>query len=91
MDTIVVYTDRKPPENLYPERIVSPLRSSPCCFSSMEEVGSPQAGDHWIFQYKRCRRCGYTVRLIVREIPDAKLAAGLRRILELSFVRNAPG
>jgi len=43
-----------------------------------------------MYQYKRCRTCGYAVRVIVREIPDAALLADLRRILANSFQRNVP-
>jgi hypothetical protein len=88
MATIVEYTDQKAPKNLYPARIISPIRSGPCCFSDMEEIGKPQRNDRWVFQYKRCRKCGFTVRVILREIPDAALAAELRKILANSFVRN---
>jgi hypothetical protein len=88
--TIVEYTDQKPPRNLYPQRIISPVRSGPCCFTDMEEVGKPQEDGRWVFQYKRCKKCGFALRVILREIPDAALAAELRRILANSFVRNVP-
>jgi hypothetical protein len=90
MATIVEYTDQKRPKNLYPERIISPVRSGPCCFSDMEEVGKPQEDSRWVFQYRRCKKCGFTVRVILREIPDAALAAELRKTLANSFVRNVP-
>jgi hypothetical protein len=90
MATIVEYTDQKRPKNLFPERIVSPVRSGPCCFSDMEEIGEPQEDGRWVFRYKRCRKCGFTVRVILREIPDATLANELRKILATSFVRNVP-
>jgi hypothetical protein len=90
MTTIVEYTDQKRPKNLYPERIISPVRSGPCCFSDMEEIGKPEEDSRWVFQYKRCRKCGFTVRVILREIPDAALAAELRKTLANSFVRNVP-
>lgn len=88
--TIVEYADDKRPRNAYPERIVSPSRSGPCCFTDMEELGSPQEEGRWVFQYRRCRKCGFAVRVILREIPDAALAAELRRTLANSFVRNVP-
>jgi hypothetical protein len=88
--TIVEYTDHKQPRNAYPQRIVSPVRSGPCCFTDMEEVGKPQEDGRWVFQYKRCRKCGFALRVILREIPDAALAAELRKILANSFVRNVP-
>ena len=88
--TIVEYTDLKEPRNAYPHRIISPVRSGPCCFTDMEEVGKPQEDGRWVFQYKRCKKCGFALRVILREIPDAALAAELRRILANSFVRNVP-
>ncbi len=90
MATIVTYTDRRPPENQYPRRIISPSRPKACCFSDMEEVGTAQQQERWVFQYRRCRKCGFTVRVIVREIPDAALLEELRKILATSFIRNAP-
>ena len=88
--TIVEYTDQASPKNLYPERIISPVRSGPCCFTDMEEVGKPQEDGRWVFQYRRCKKCGFALRVILREIPDAALAAELRKILANSFVRNVP-
>ncbi len=90
MATIVEYTDEEQPKNQYPQRIVSPLRSGPCCFTDMEEVGKPQEDGRWVFQYKRCRTCGFALRVILREIPDAALVADLREILANAFVRNVP-
>ncbi len=90
MATIVEYTDSKTPQNLYPERIISPSRSAACCFSDMEPVGVAQQDGHWMYQYKRCRSCGFTVRVIVREIPNEALIAELRQILATSFQRNVP-
>ena len=88
--TIVEYTDQKPAKNQFPQRIVSPVRSGPCCFTDMEEVGEPQEDGRWVFQYKRCKKCGFSLRVILREIPDAALASELRKILANSFVRNVP-
>lgn len=88
MATIVTYTDRESATNQYPQRIVSPRRPGPCCFTDMEEVGTAQREGRWVFQYRRCRQCGFTVRVILREIPDAVRADELRRILARSFVRN---
>ncbi len=90
MATIVEYTDARPPENLYPERIISPTRSGPCCFTDMEGVGPARQDGHWECQYKRCRSCGFTVRVIVREVPDEGLIRDLRRTLMQSFIRNVP-
>ncbi len=90
MPTIVEYTDQKQPQNLYPERIISPSHSSPCCFSDMEEIGEQQRDGRWVFQYRRCRKCGFTVRVIVRELPDEAVIKELREILATSFTRNVP-
>lgn len=88
--SIVEYTDQKQPKNAYPARIISPLRSGPCCFTDMEEIGKPQEEGRWVFQYRRCKKCGFAVRVILREIPDERLAAELRKTLANSFVRNVP-
>jgi len=90
MATIVEYTDTKAPKNLYPERIISPTRSRPCCFTDMEEVGPVTRDSHWEYQYRRCRRCGFTVRVILREVPDAALLAELRQSLKTAFQRKVP-
>ncbi len=90
MRTIVEYTDRKPAENRYPQRIVSPLRSSVCCFSEMEDVGDPMSESDWEYRYRRCQTCGFTVRVILRPIPDEALLKSLRQELAKSFVRNVP-
>ncbi len=90
MATIVEYTDRKQPQNLYPHRIISPSHSRPCCFSDMEEIGELQREGNWEYAYRRCRSCGFAVRMIVRELPDEALLAGLRKTLEVSFQRNVP-
>ncbi len=90
MATIVEYTDRKKPQNLYPRRIISPARPKPCCYSDMEEIGTSHDTVRWVYRYKRCRHCGFTVRVIVRAIPDEAAVAQLRRILATSFERNSP-
>ncbi len=90
MATIVEYTDLKAPQNQYPTRIVSPTRSKACCFSKMEDVGAVEQDGPWEVQYKRCRECGFTVRTILRAIPDAALIRDLRQTLERSFQRNVP-
>ncbi len=89
MATIIEYTDAKAPQNLYPERIISPSHSKPCCFTDMEEVGPVQQDGNWEYQYKRCRKCGFAVRVILRALPDEALIRDLRRTLKNSFQRNA--
>lgn len=88
MASIVVYTDGQPPKNEYPTRIVSPLRSGPCCFTAMEEVGTELGEERWVYRYKRCTQCGFTVRVIERVIPDERLKADLRETLRTQFVRG---
>jgi hypothetical protein len=90
MTTIVEYTDAKAPRNLYPRRIISPSHSKPCCFSEMEEIGGVQQDGQWEYRYKRCRTCGFAVRVILRALPDEALLRDLRRTLENSFKRNVP-
>jgi hypothetical protein len=86
--TIVEYTDQKVPANDYPHRLISPLASGPCCFSGMEEVGAPQEDERWVFQFKRCRECGFVVREILRVIPNLELAKELRAVLAKSLVKG---
>jgi hypothetical protein len=90
MFTIVQHVDRKPARNLYPKRIVSPRKSGPCCSSNTEMIGRPQEEGCWVFQYRQCRRCGFIVRVILRQIPDYALIAEVRKILSISFRRNVP-
>jgi hypothetical protein len=90
MPTIVKYTDQKPPTNRYPHQIISPRRAGVCCFSEMEWLDAPQMDARWVFQYRRCRQCGFAVRVILREIPDTALVASLRETLARSFVRSTP-
>jgi len=90
MATIVEYTDRETPQNRYPEKIISPTRSGTCCYSEMEEIGMLQQTEHWEFRYKRCRKCGFTIRVILRVRPDVALVAHLREALARAFHRNVP-
>ena len=64
MRTIVEYTDAKRPRNQYPRRIVSPTRPAACCADQMKVIGK-QHRDRGKFVYKRCNKCGYTVRCVV--------------------------
>lgn len=90
MATIVEYTESKAPLNGFPDRIISPPRSGPCCFSAMEEIGTSREEERWVYRYKRCRTCGFTVRMIQRELPNAALAARVRQMLATAFRRNPP-
>ncbi|HSB80516.1 MAG TPA: hypothetical protein VLM91_17180 [Candidatus Methylomirabilis sp.] len=78
MAPIVEYTDQKPSRDRSPHQIISPSRSSACCFSEMEWLGVPQTDGRCMVQYRRCRQCGYAVRVILRENPETILVDGLR-------------
>ncbi len=82
MPTIVTYTDAHPPRNEFPRRIVSPTRPGPCCFSAMEALGAVRREGGWEYAYRRCRRCGFTVRQIVRYVPDPMEIAILQRLFD---------
>jgi hypothetical protein len=55
----------------------------------MEDIGEEQSDARWVFQYRRCQTCGYAVRFVLREIPNATLAGQLRQIFTTAFSRNA--
>ncbi|HSB70090.1 MAG TPA: hypothetical protein VLT62_12220 [Candidatus Methylomirabilis sp.] len=78
MATIVTYRDDQPPLNNFPERIISPTRSGPCCFSAMEDLGVICHQGQWEYAYRRCRTCGFTVRGIVRYVLDEEEIANLQ-------------
>ncbi len=80
MPTIVTYTDKRPPLNHFPRRIISPMRSGPCCFSEMEDLGAVRHEERYDYAYRRCRTCGFTVRVIVRSLPDQAQLANLRKL-----------
>jgi hypothetical protein len=56
----------------------------------MEDMGRATREAHWEYRYRRCLTCGFTVRLILRPIPDEALLGDLREELARSFVRNVP-
>jgi hypothetical protein len=56
----------------------------------MEDLGSATREGDWEYRYRRCRTCGFTVRVILRPILDEALLSTLRRELAKSFVRNVP-
>ena len=71
MSNIVEYNEKEASFNAYPERIVSPPHPSECCLSGMEQVGDVEEDGSWLFIYKRCRTCGYTVRHFLMMSPKA--------------------
>ncbi len=79
--TIVRYTDGLPSKNEYPREIISPTRSSDCCFTAMQDVGAVQQEGNWRYRYRRCRTCGFTVRLGTQYVPDEARLVSLRQTL----------
>ena len=76
MATIVEYSAEKPPRSSYPKKIVSPPLPSQCCLAHMKRIGEMQVeGDGQRFYYKRCTRCGFTVREFVFNIELDRLRA----------------
>jgi hypothetical protein len=70
MATIVLYREREAPVNEYPDRIVSPTKPQACCGFSMAAIGQPWVEGRASLQYRRCIRCGFTVRMILETRPD---------------------
>jgi len=63
MKTIVEYDAKRRPCNRYPKKIISPPFPSHCCLTRMRRIGEVQVEEGGLpFFYKRCPRCGYTVR-----------------------------
>ena len=80
MPTIVSYTDKRPPLNHFPQRIISPTHAGPCCFSAMEDLGVVYRQMQCEYAYRRCRTCGFTVRVIVRYLADQTELANLQKL-----------
>lgn len=84
MENIVEYRDDIAPVNEYPRRIVSPLTPSACCLANMARVGHSAIDATWRFYYKRCSRCGYTVRCFYAPSLTAMFEAGRQVRLALA-------
>lgn len=85
--TIVCYSDIQIPINEFPTRIISPSHSGPCCLRAMTLL-EPEIRDHVaVYQYKRCARCGYTVRHVSQVLPNEAAMADLRKAISRSFKR----
>ncbi len=69
-ETIVEYSISEEVLVDYPYRIVSPPHPSSCCVSGMDELGNVHYGEEGPYTYKRCRGCGYTVRLFPKFRPS---------------------
>jgi len=90
MANIVEYDERRATLNAYPDRIISPPHPSECCFSGMEQVGDVEEDGSWLFIYKRCRTCGYTVRHFLMMSPKAMgtIRADLHRSMQVKHGQN---
>jgi len=78
MPSLVPDTEEQPPTSRYARQIISPPQAGACCFSAMEWLETPQRYDRWVFQYRRCRRCGFAVQVILSEILNAASITRLR-------------
>jgi hypothetical protein len=65
MVTIIEYSAEKKARNSYPYKIISPPIPGRCCQARMNRIGAMQADGDNKFYYKRCSRCGFTVREFV--------------------------
>lgn len=88
--SIVEYDEGRGTLNAYPDRIISPPHPSECCSSSMEQLGDVQEDGSWLFIYKRCRTCGYTVRQFLMMSPKAMqtMRADLLRRMQVNHGQN---
>lgn len=78
MVSIIEYTAKKRARNSYPHKIVSPPGASRCCLARMNRIGQMQAEGNKKFYYKRCSRCGFTVREFMSAIDiDRILSLGV--------------
>ena len=87
---IVTYSDTAAPTNQFPHRIVSPTHASPCCFSAMEDLGRVRRDQRYEYVYRRCRTCGFTVRVIVHSLPDRAYVERLRKVFATMVARKLP-
>ena len=89
MPSLVPYTDQQPPTNRYLYQIIPPPRAGVCCVSAMAWLDA-RRDVRGVYQDRRCRRCGFTVRVLLREIPNTALATTLRESLARAFLRTVP-
>lgn len=73
MVTIIEYSAAKKARNSYPYKIISPPIPGRCCQDRMNRIGAMQAEGDNKFYYKRCSRCGFTVREFVSAIDVDRL------------------
>lgn len=75
MVSIIEYSVEKKPRNSYPHKIISPPVPSRCCQARMNRIGATQVEGDNKFYYKRCSRCGFTVREFVSAIDIDRLSS----------------
>lgn len=73
MVTIIEYSAQKKARNRYPHKIISPPVPSRCCLAHMNRIGQVQVEGDKRFYYKRCSRCGFTVREFMSAIDMERL------------------
>ena len=88
MPTLVTYTDTTPPRNQFPRRIISPTHSGWCWISAMEALGQVRREGRYEYTNRRCRTCGFTVRVFVRYLPDQERIAKLRKKFATAISRK---
>jgi hypothetical protein len=71
--SIIEYSAEKKARNSYPYKIISPPIPSRCCQARMNRIGAMQAEGDNKFYYKRCSRCGFTVREFVSAVDIDRL------------------
>jgi hypothetical protein len=54
----------------------------------MVRVGLPERDYQCVFQYRRCETCGFTVRRLLRTVPDEAALEDLRQIFARTFKRR---
>ena len=54
----------------------------------MEALGAVYREGRWEYAYRRCRTCGFTVRVIVRYLPDHMRIANLQKIFATVLSRG---
>ena len=90
MPSLVPYTDQQPPTSRYLYQIIAPPRAGVCCVSAIASLDA-RRDVRGVYQDRRCRRCGVTVRVLRQEIPDTTRVATLRESLAHAFLRTVPG
>jgi hypothetical protein len=71
--SIIEYSTEKKARSSYPFKIVSPPLPSRCCATRMSRIGQAQVDGDRKFYYKRCSRCGFTVREFMSAIDIERL------------------